>query len=131
MLNYYESNDPRLTVMERKLAQVEFVSTFQTGLAQSFAAYRNEQYALVIPFLLLVLEHALRQFDPPRRHPRTDMKATVKNRYKISKDESMLFGMKSVLSFTENHYDQYNPGKDSEGRLFRHGVMHGLQAPPN
>jgi hypothetical protein len=63
----------------------------------------------VIPFLVSLLEHALRQLDAPRPFPCTDMAKTIRKRSKeIGDSAEVAFAMKSVVSFTEDHYQQYN-----------------------
>jgi hypothetical protein len=132
MLTYYEKTDATLEGVEERLKRVECLSPFSTGLEQSFVAFRNEQYALVVPFLVSVLEHALRQLDAPRPFPSTDMTKTIRKRYKEIGDQGEIaFAMKSVVSFTEDHYEQYNEQLSVKVGIRRKGIMHGLQVPPN
>lgn len=132
MLKHYESTDADLVAIEERLNGVDSLKPFAVGLSQSFTAFRNGKYALVIPFLIMVLEHALRQLDSPRQFPSTDIAKTVKKSYKrLSKDERLAFAMKSLVSFTEDHYEQFDSHTDSDGRVRRKGIMHGLQVPPN
>lgn len=132
MLTYYEKVDATLQDIEERLKRVECLDPFSTGLEQSFTAFRNEQYALVIPFLVSVLEHVLRQLDAPRLFPSTDMMKTVRRRYKEIGDQGEIaFAMKSVVSFTEDHYEQYNAQLSVKVGIRRKGIMHGLQVPPN
>jgi hypothetical protein len=132
MLRYYEETDATLHGIEERLKRVECLNLFSTGLEQSFVSFRNEQYALVIPFLVSVLEHALRQLDAPRPFPSTDMPKTVRKRYKEIGDQGEIaFAMKSVVSFTEDHYAQYNAQFSGKVGIRRKGIMHGLQVPPN
>lgn len=132
MLTYYEKTDAALEGVEERLKRVECLSPFSTGLEQSFVAFRNEQYALVVPFLVSVLEHALRQLDAPRPFPSTDMTKTIRKRYKEIGDQGEIaFAMKSVVSFTEDHYEQYNEQLSVKVGIRRKGIMHGLQVPPN
>jgi hypothetical protein len=132
MLVYYEETDAMLEGVEQRLKRIECLSSFSTGLEQSFVAFRNEQYALVIPFLVSLLEHALRQLDAPRPFPSTDMAKTIRKRYKeIGDSAEVAFAMKSVVSFTEDHYQQYNAQFSDKVGIRRKGIMHGLQVPPN
>lgn len=132
MLAYYEETDTRLEGVEERLKRIERLSSFSTGLEQSFVALRNEQYALVIPFLVSLLEHALRQLDASRPFASTDMTKTVRKRYKeIGDSGEVVFAMKSVVSFTEDHYEQYNAQFSGKVGVRRKGIMHGLQVPPN
>jgi len=132
MFKYYEREDPVLNGIQERLRGIDHLKSFSVGLDQSFTAFRNEQFALVIPFLILVLEHALRNLDSPRPFPSTDMTKTVKDSSKhLGKNERLAFAIKSLLTFTEDHYDKYDPRTDSKGRVRRKGIMHGLQVPPN
>ena len=132
MLKHYESTDADLLGIEERLNGVDLLKPFAVGLSQSFTAFRNGKYALVIPFLIMVLEHALRQLDSPRPFPSTDIAKTVKKTYKrLSKDERLAFAMESLVSFSEDHYDQFDSRTGSDGRVRRKGIMHGLQVPPN
>ncbi len=132
MLVYYEETDAMLEGVEERLKLIECLSSFSTGLKQSFVAFRNEQYALVIPFLVSLLEHALRQLDAPRPFPSTDMAKTIRKRYKeIGDSGEVAFAMKSVVSFTEDHYQQYSAQVSEKIGIRRKGIMHGLQVPPN
>jgi hypothetical protein len=121
-----------LVGVEERLKEIDPLKPFAVGLSQSFTAFRNGKYALVIPFLIMVLEHALRQLDSPRPFPSTDIAKTVKKSYKrLSKDERLAFAMKSLVSFTEDHYEQFDSRTESDGSVRRKGIMHGLQVPPN
>jgi hypothetical protein len=132
MLEYYEKTDANLEGIEERLKRVECLGPFATGLGQSFVAFPSEQYSLVIPFLVSVLEHALRQLDAPHPFPSTDMKKTIRKRFKEIDDHGTIaFAMKSVVSFTEDHYEQYNAQLDGKAGVRRKGIMHGLQVPPN
>lgn len=132
MLKHYEREDPDLCGIEERLRGNHCLKPFALGLDQSFTAFRNGQFALVIPFLISVLEHALRQLDSPRPFPATDITKTVRRSYRrLGKDERLAFAMKSLVSFTEDHYDQYDLRTDGGGRVRRKGIMHGLQVPPN
>jgi hypothetical protein len=132
MLKYYEREDPDLGEIEERLRGIDCLKPYAVGLDQSFAAFRNGQFALVIPFLISVLERALRHLDSPRPFPAKDMKKAVTKSYRrLRKDERLAFGIKSLVSFTEDHYEQYDSTTDGGGRIRRKGIMHGLQVPPN
>jgi hypothetical protein len=132
MLKYYDETDPTLSGIEERLKQIQCLSPFATGLAQSFVAFRNDQYALVIPFLVSVLEHALRQLDVPRSFPSKDMPKTIRKRSEqIGGGTKIAFAMKSVVSFTRDYFEHFNVQVDVKIGVRRNGIMHGLQVSPN
>jgi len=37
----------------------------------------------------------------------------------------------SLLAFLQRFYEKYGPTASDDGRIFRHGLLHGTQPPPN
>jgi hypothetical protein len=60
------------------------------------------------------------------------MTKALRKRYKeIGNQGEIAFAMKSVVSFTEDHYEQYNEQLSVKVGIRRKGIMHGLRVPPN
>jgi hypothetical protein len=79
-------------------------------------------YAITLPCLVAILECALRTFAPDGTFAST----------KIEGAESVTVSVwASVLAFVTWFYEQYEAGKASDDRIFRHGLQHDTQPPPN
>jgi hypothetical protein len=53
---------------------------------------------------------------------------------KAKEDNSRIFNVSiwmSLHAFVQWFYEQYGAAESGEGRMFRHGIQHGTQPPPN
>jgi hypothetical protein len=135
MLAWYEEVDSDLDSLERRLLDVDQLEPFRIPLSQCFTAYRRGDFAISIPFLVALLERGLRNFLPTERFFSTDMARVVKGRYdKVQEDAPETveaFFWMSLYSFIQWLYKQYGPRNSGEDRIFRNGIQHGTQPPPN
>jgi hypothetical protein len=133
MLGWYETNDPDLNDLESRILSVEQLRPFHVALSQSFSVFRSGYYALAVPFLISVFEQSLRHLAEPRHYRSTDVARTVKNRYREQKqhDPTSAYVMLSLCEFTAQLYRQYQEDQDAQTDIFRHGIQHGFQVPPD
>lgn len=133
MVSWYDVNDRDQTGLETYLIGQQELEPFRTVLTQSFSAYRRGEYAITIPSLTAVVEAAIRTLAPS--HPqffRTDVKNIVEHRSRKVGNESVVAVIWLTLSgFIQLFYEQYRPADVGTGRVFRHGLQHGTQVPPN
>jgi hypothetical protein len=134
MIKWYGTADPELDGLEERLLRVDALEPFRIPLRQSFAAFRRGDFAIVIPFLA-ALERAMRNLVLPDHFFSTKVKKGVKSLYdKVKADAprtiEVYFWM-SLSSFVQWLYAQYGPAEVGIVRIFRHGIQHGTQAPPN
>jgi hypothetical protein len=135
MLAWYEEVDGNLDRLERRLLAVTELEPFRTPLSQCFTAYRRGEYAIAIPFLAAVLERGIRHLGPAEHFCSTNVEKTVKDRYDTAKEEQphtiRVYFWMSLYAFVQWFYEQYRPTASGEDRIFRHGIQHGTQPPPN
>jgi hypothetical protein len=135
MLAWYDELDVDLEGLEGRLLGVTELEPFHTPISQCFTAYRRGDYAIAIPFLAALLERGIRHLGPTERFFSTNMTKTVKDRYESAKQDHRRtvrasFWM-SLYSCVQWFYEQYGPTASGEDRIFRHGIQHGTQPPPN
>jgi hypothetical protein len=135
MLAWYEEVDADLNVLQKDILIVKELEPFHTALSQCFAAYRRSEYAITISCLVAVLEGGIRNLGPREQFFNTKVQRMVKDRYdKAKEDNSRLFNVSiwmSLHAFVQWFYEQYGAAESGEGRMFRHGIQHGTQPPPN
>jgi hypothetical protein len=135
MLEWYEEVDPNVDGLEARILDVEVLEPCRTSLSQCFTAYRRGDFAIGIPLLVAALERGIRSFVPPERFFSTDVPRMVKGRYdKVKEDAPQTveaFFWMSLYAFTQWLYMQYGPSNLGEDRIFRNGIQHGTQPPPN
>jgi hypothetical protein len=135
MIQWYGAADPELEALEKRVLTAEALEAFRIPLRQSFAAFRRGDFAITIPVLVAALEQAIRKLVLPDHSFSTDVPKGVKSLYdKVKADGprtiTVYFWM-SLSSFVQWLYAQYGPAEIGAGRIFRHGIQHGAQAPPN
>jgi hypothetical protein len=135
MREWYETEDADLTTLEQRILDVKELEPFQKPITQCFAAYRREEYAITIPCLVAVLERGIRQLGPADHFYNTRVERLVKDQYDKAREDDPdaieVFIWLSVYAFIRWFYAQYGPTRLAENRMFRHGIQHGTQPPPN
>jgi hypothetical protein len=135
MLAWYEGVDGSLDGLEARLIDVTELESFRTPLSQCFTAYRRGDYAIAIPFLAAVLERGIRNLGPAEHFFSTKVERTVKDRYDTAKEDQTrtieVYFWMSLYTFVQWFYEQYGATTSGENRIFRHGIQHGTQPPPN
>jgi hypothetical protein len=136
MLAWYKNDDLDLKRSEKRLLSVGQLEPFRTVLSQCFVAYRRGEYAITIPCLIAALEFGLRNLVPPEDFFATDVEMRIKRLYKnhaiSGKDQSFdFYVLMSLNAFVQWLYRQYRSKHRNEDRIFRHGIQHGTQQPPN
>jgi hypothetical protein len=135
MLAWYEESDTDLARLEGRLLNVTQLEPFRTPLSQCFAAYRRGEYAIAIPFLTAVVECGIRHLGPTEHFLSTKVEKMVRDRYEQAKEDDVhtirVFFWMSLYAFVQWFYEQHRPTASGEGRIFRHGIQHGTQPPPN
>jgi hypothetical protein len=135
MLEWYEKIDPNVDGLEARILDVEVLELFRTPLSQCFTAYRRGDFAVGIPLLVAALECGIRNFVPTERFFSTDVPRMVKGRYDKAKENAPqtveAFFWMSLYAFVQWFYVQYGPRNSAEDRIFRNGIQHGTQPPPN
>ena len=135
MLEWYEEVDPNVDGLEARILDVEVLEPFRTSLSQCLTAYRRGDFAIGIPLLVAALERGIRNFVPTERFFSTDVPRMVKGRYDKVKEDAPetveAFFWMSLYAFTQWLYVQYGPSNLGEDRIFRNGIQHGTQPPPN
>ena len=135
-LDYYaDRKDSDLTDLERNLLEIKQIETFRTVLTQCFSAYRRGDFAITIASLISLFEGAVRNLCPPEHFYNPKVYRLVEEQYgsvkKNSPDMVEVCIWMSVRSFVEWLYQQYGADQADASRPFRHGVLHGTQAPVN
>jgi len=130
MLAFYSDQDD-FNRLEYEILNVRSLQEFRIPLTQCFTAYRRGEYAVVIPFLMAVLERGIKNLADPAHFFSTKIERIVRTRYENSDPNGFdaPFVM-SLLSFVSWLYEQYN-GNSSGERIVRNGIQHGTQPPPN
>jgi hypothetical protein len=134
VLKWYEENDSRLEEMEARLLGNNRLASFRTVLSQCFAAFRREEYALIIPSLMPILEDVVKQLDPPHLRASTDLKKTLRKDGPIAKQAQQDILTAAIwLSLATFINDLYAPRPLAGGpqTLSRHLIEHGRKEPPN
>jgi hypothetical protein len=135
MLAWYEAVDLDLEYLEQRILDVRALEAFRTPLSQCFTAYRRGDFAISIPFLVAVLERGIRNLAPAQHFFTTNVERMVKDLCdRMKKDEPDTVEAQfwiSLYTFVQWLYEQYGPTKSGEDRIFRHGIQHGTQPPPN
>jgi hypothetical protein len=135
MLDWYDAYDSDLRHIEARLLKRPRLNGFHVALSQCFSAYRRGEYAITLPCLVAILEGALRALAPDGPFASTKIERLIKQMHQKAKEkeaESITVSIwASVLAFVTWFYEQYEAGKASDDRIFRHGLQHGTQLPPN
>jgi hypothetical protein len=133
MLEWYETHDPDLGALESRILSVKQLEPFRIGLTQAFSIFRSGYYAVAIPFLIPVFEQSLRHLAEPRHYRSTNVTRTVMSRYKEQEehDPTSAYVMLSLCEFTGDLYQQYQDEQYTQTAIFRHGIQHGFQVPPD
>ena len=135
MVAWYERADPDLLGTEKHLLAVDVLVPYHVALAQCFRAFRRGDYAVAIPCLASAFERSIRAFEPPEKLYNAVPKNVVGSLYAKTKAKngeaiSLAYPM-SLSSFVGWLYQNYGITDASERRVFRHGIQHGTQPPPN
>lgn len=135
MVAWYEAHDADLTRIEERILGMKELEPFSVPLGQCFASFRRSEFAIVLPCLIAVLERSIRNLCPAEHFFSTKVQRMVKEQYDKAKlddpDALEVFVWMSLYSFVQWLYEQYGPGNATDNRLFRHGIQHGTQPPPN
>jgi hypothetical protein len=135
MLHWYEARDPDLSRCESRILQVKELEPFYIPISQCLKAYRSGEIAITIPCLIAVLERGIRNLGPAKHFFSTKVEKTVKDLYSKAKEDDPdsieVFVWVSLYAFIQWFYEGYGPKNVGEDRLFRNGIQHGTQAPPN
>jgi hypothetical protein len=135
MQNWYAATDSDLSHLEKRIINVKELEPFHIPLSQCFTAYRRGEYAIAIPLLVAVLERGIRNLVPAEHFFNTNVERMVKHRYDKAKEEDsdtiLVYFWMSLYAFVQWLYEQYGTTRSGEGRIFRHGIQHGTQPPPN
>lgn len=135
MLEWYEEMDSDLSRLEKRILKVKELGGFQTVISQCLMAYRRGEYAITIPCLVPVLEGGVRNLGPAGDFFKTNVENMVKGLYYKAKEEDpkaiMVYVWMSLYAFVRWFYQQYRQANSGQDRIFRHGILHGTQPPPN
>ena len=135
MLACYEEVDSDLNRLEKRILRVKELEPFRTPIFQCFTAYRRGDYAITIPCLVAVLERGVRNLGPAEYFFTSKVEKMVKDLYAKAKEDDprsiRIFVWLSLSAFLQWFYEQYGQTNSGEDRIFRHGIQHGTQPPPN
>lgn len=133
--HYEMAGSANLDDFQRKLERLDVLLDFRPVLNQCFGAYRRHEYAITIPALISILERAIRNLGPKEALFSTRFKDMVNRQFEISKkgdpEAIEVYIWMSLRTFVEWFYTDYRESQAKESRLFRHGIQHGTQAPPD
>jgi hypothetical protein len=135
MLQKFDVSDPQLETMERRLLNDPPLREFRTVLPQCFRAIRREDYAIVIPNLMAMLERVIQQLNPPHLAASTDVVKTLRRGGTVARQaERDIFCAAVWLSFTTvvtELWRQYPLFTQEESTLSRPAIQHGRIEAPN
>jgi len=121
--------------IEASVGAAQSLEKWQTPIRQCFGAFRRGEYAITIPCLAAVFEASLRSFATAEQKYSTKVTKLCRDAGKRSseagRDVMDIYIWMSILAFVQRFYDQYGPAVASEPRVYRHGIQHGTQVPPN
>jgi hypothetical protein len=130
----YKERDSDLMDVEARLSNVPELEPFRPALDQCFKAFRRGEYAITIPCLIAILERSIRYLSPFPNLTSTDVGKMARQAYMQSKGERdavAVLGTWPLYEFVRALYTQYLPGESSDDQIFRKGILHGNQAPPD
>jgi hypothetical protein len=136
MLKWYDEHDPDLDRTAKRLHIHAGTIGFTPVLAQCVSAYRRKEYAITIPALTAAVERTLRQYIPEGNYwLRISMTRLAAEQYaRMQGEEAMAFFASiwaSAAFFARWFYTPFGPANADAGHVFRQGVQHGTQPPPN
>jgi hypothetical protein len=135
MLSWYSRCDADLSGIEQRITERKYLAGFQSVLSQCFGSYRRREYAITIPSVTAALESLIRAFAPAEHRWTTKIERVVSKQYgnaqNIENGLVIASVWMSVLTFVQWFYAQYGATSAGDSRVFRHGIQHGTQPPPN
>lgn len=133
---WYEYWDSDLRRIEKRLLNAGELASFNALITQCLASYRRKEYAITISSLVGILEREIRNLFPPEEFYDSKRISTFVNHWylklKAQKPKAIdTYMWMSVSAFISWFYESYGFLNNDQARIFRHGIQHGTQSPPD
>ncbi len=134
-LSFYSSMEvPLFKSINQRLAELNEVEDCRVLFAQCEAAYHREDFAIAVGPMISLFERAIRTLSVPQQFHTLKIDKFAKAKSKAANHDDpkkiQTYAWISLAAFVDWLYCGYSPSKQTN-RLFRHGIQHGTQLPPN
>jgi hypothetical protein len=132
-LHRYYSNR-KLPSFEDDMFSLPELAPWKPSVQQCAQAYSRGEYAITIPCLTAAFEATLRRLGPEANYFSNEMEKLCRNEYKRLKSENDdldVYIWLSLYAFVRRYYKHFSLTSGTPDQLYRHGIQHGTQAPPD